>query len=595
MVAGVQAKITDFGMSKLATVNPRMTSLTLCPGNVLYMSPEALDEPPTYTDKLDIFSFGVLLIQIVTREFPSPGSRFQVLEVPHFPDGVRAVVPEKTRRQAHLNLLSDAHPLKPLALQCLKSKTEERPLALELSEKLCDLKRASKPSQHQEDVQPQEADREVERVDHNAQGDISIEKHPLDKHIALQKLKEKLHHEKKISASKRKEALQLQAHNDELRHVIQDLQAHLQETIVTKDRQLLQKESIISELQHALMMQKKSVEQINHSSPCSSPDQVSVTDDILCVAGENTKLKWRSGQNGPQPFHRGAAVAYQNLFIAYFNAAGTHKVFSYQILSEEEEWSALPQSPYRDFGLVIVHGLLTTVGGTASDNSKTSSLFSLTETDGDDMQWSTVFPQMLKACSHTAALCTENVLVVAGGFDEDGKRIDTVQLMQISNRQWSLADNLPQPLASLSGALCGDQLYLAGGFTNYSQPFKSVITSSIGDLLPPKSFGASLRHSLSLEKKVKVWKEVSSLPVARTTLTCLGSHLLALGGQHSPGQSTASVYEYDLSTDSWHAISTMSKERSQCLSATLPNGQLIVVGGFDKVGSNMLSLEIAQL
>ena len=70
MIAGPRAKITDFGMSKLSSVNPCMTALTLCPGNSLYMSPEALDEPPTYTDKLDVFSFGILQVQILTRQFP---------------------------------------------------------------------------------------------------------------------------------------------------------------------------------------------------------------------------------------------------------------------------------------------------------------------------------------------------------------------------------------------------------------------------------------------------------------------------------------------------------------------------------------------
>ena len=34
MIAGTRAKITDFGMSKLATVNPCMAALTLCSGNV---------------------------------------------------------------------------------------------------------------------------------------------------------------------------------------------------------------------------------------------------------------------------------------------------------------------------------------------------------------------------------------------------------------------------------------------------------------------------------------------------------------------------------------------------------------------------------
>ena len=67
IMTGSRAKITDFVMFKLASVNPRMTALTLCSCNALYMSPEALDDAKSYTAKLDIFSFGVIVIQILTR------------------------------------------------------------------------------------------------------------------------------------------------------------------------------------------------------------------------------------------------------------------------------------------------------------------------------------------------------------------------------------------------------------------------------------------------------------------------------------------------------------------------------------------------
>ena len=40
-------------------MNPRMA------GNVLYMSPEALDETKTYTAKLVVFSFGVEYMQVL--------------------------------------------------------------------------------------------------------------------------------------------------------------------------------------------------------------------------------------------------------------------------------------------------------------------------------------------------------------------------------------------------------------------------------------------------------------------------------------------------------------------------------------------------
>ena len=122
MIGGVRAKVTDFGMSKLAGINPRMTPLTLCPGNVQYMSPEALEEPPSYTEKLDIFSLGVLLVQIMTRQFPNPGPRFQV-DLLH--ENIRSLVPETQRRSAHLQLISSTHPLKAIAVNCLKGKERE--------------------------------------------------------------------------------------------------------------------------------------------------------------------------------------------------------------------------------------------------------------------------------------------------------------------------------------------------------------------------------------------------------------------------------------------------------------------------------------
>ena len=54
IIAGKRAKVTDFGMSKLAdTTRATMTPLTMCSGTLAYMSSETLSEPPNYTKKLD--------------------------------------------------------------------------------------------------------------------------------------------------------------------------------------------------------------------------------------------------------------------------------------------------------------------------------------------------------------------------------------------------------------------------------------------------------------------------------------------------------------------------------------------------------------
>ena len=75
-----RAKVTDFGMSKLAGAAPTMTPLTMCPGTLAYMAPEALEEPPRYTKKLDVFSEGVMMIQVCTRLWPEPGPRSIIVQ-----------------------------------------------------------------------------------------------------------------------------------------------------------------------------------------------------------------------------------------------------------------------------------------------------------------------------------------------------------------------------------------------------------------------------------------------------------------------------------------------------------------------------------
>ena len=150
LIAGSRAKVTDFGMAKLYDVNRStayLTPLTLCPGTMAYISPEALGEPPMYTDKLDSFSLGVLSVQIMTRQFPDPGKRFKIIKIndPRVPSGrVQVEVPETERRQSHIDLIDPAHPLLPVALDCLKDRDRERPSCHELCGHMSTLKASPK-------------------------------------------------------------------------------------------------------------------------------------------------------------------------------------------------------------------------------------------------------------------------------------------------------------------------------------------------------------------------------------------------------------------------------------------------------------------
>ena len=137
-----RAKVTDFWMSKLTDMNPRMTPLTQCPGTTVYMPPEELTSPPHYSNKLDCFSYGVLTVQIVTRNFPNPTDVTYIAKDSRYPTGQVAVfIPEVDRRKKDIDLIDPDHPLRPVALHCLKDSEAERPSADDLCERLASLKR----------------------------------------------------------------------------------------------------------------------------------------------------------------------------------------------------------------------------------------------------------------------------------------------------------------------------------------------------------------------------------------------------------------------------------------------------------------------
>ena len=141
--AGIRAKVNDFTVNKLAELNLRMTSLTKCPGIPAYMSPETLSDPPVYTEKLDCFQAGVLMIQTITRKFPNPSDATRKERFPTSPTGwVNIPVPEAERRHNHLSLIPRTHPILPIAMDCLKDKDTERPSAQLICRHLSALKEA---------------------------------------------------------------------------------------------------------------------------------------------------------------------------------------------------------------------------------------------------------------------------------------------------------------------------------------------------------------------------------------------------------------------------------------------------------------------
>ena len=111
-------KIGDFGQAKLKK-DLYLTSGQ--PGMVTFMPPEALVvDTSKYNESLDIFSVGVLMMEIGTQQEP--------LVNLHGIGTIREVV----RRERDLKALGEDHPLRSQILLCLRDKPKERPKASDL-------------------------------------------------------------------------------------------------------------------------------------------------------------------------------------------------------------------------------------------------------------------------------------------------------------------------------------------------------------------------------------------------------------------------------------------------------------------------------
>ena len=579
---GNRAKVTDFGMSKLADANHHMTPMTMCPGTLAYMPPEALDDPPVYTNKLDCFSFGVLDIQILTRQFPDPSPHCKTMEIndPRFPTGrIKVPVPEIERRQSHIDMINPAHPLLPVALNCLKDRDRERPSAQELCHCAAVLKENPQYGESVQQVQRATADRESIQI-----SEIRAEA------------------QERQSEMKQRYAQQIKNLQQEKDHIIETSKKQLQEkdrTIATRESQLhqlnqqleatadfqhkrLESEKKIHDLEQHLVakdQQIRELQQQTYDQPTAKFQVKGPSKGPLC-------LRWSECGKAPDKMRGPSSVVDGNM--VYFNPENSYKVYSYS--SAERTWSSLPQCPHIHSTLAVVHGLLTAIGGGFLFTDVTNQLFSLT----GERKWVERFPPMPTKRYGTAAVSSGKSLVVAGGGDTKNRLLDTVEVMNTETLQWSTASSLPFALRYASATICQDNIYLLGYDLNHGKS-DSVLACSMADLLQScrlQSLGARFKKLILRA----IWRQVANLPVRSSRCTTLSGQLLAVGGCDENFENrTSAIHQYNPATNSWEVISHMPTARYCTLVAVLPGNKLMVVGGRYRIGISYDVVEIATL
>ena len=175
-------------------------------------------------------------------------------------------------------------------------------------------------------------------------------------------------------------------------------------------------------------------------------------------APEPVKLRWKNGPKAPlKTCGESGAVLGR---VAYFYSWDEKKIMMYD--SETGKWAILPECPKTYFSIAAVNGLLTGIGVKQSGNA-TKSLLSLTR----QQKWTEQFPPMTYYHNVPAVACTSTSLIVAGGWGPDKEKAP-VEVMDTETLRlrWSTAASLPSPWNQATANICGDRLYIAGGFIN---------------------------------------------------------------------------------------------------------------------------------
>ena len=130
-VVSFVTKVSDFGMSR--AINPSALSRkSSVKGTLAFMAPEALHDPPRYNEKLDVFSFGNIILSTLTHEWPNPGppNRYQGDQL--------VALNELQRREHYIGKFTaqEKQLFLPIVHQCLENRPDKRPSSVMLVQDL---------------------------------------------------------------------------------------------------------------------------------------------------------------------------------------------------------------------------------------------------------------------------------------------------------------------------------------------------------------------------------------------------------------------------------------------------------------------------
>ena len=255
----------------------------------------------------------------------------------------------------------------------------------------------------------------------------------------------------------------------------------------------------------------------------------------------------------------------------------------YEFNSDKRAWVSSIKCDRKSFGLAVINGELTLVGGKSLDDSVLGTLTSLVKNRAG-MKWIQKYPPMYTSRENPCC-CSDGCLLVVGS-----RYMNTLEIMDTKKLKWKTV-NFPNNYGTISSiTIVGDWVYVLN--RNYLlNNYCAISTCSLSTLL--------LEPQSSSVSQPLIWHKVHPLcDLYCPCLTNFNGNLVAVGGKVTMNTYSdvdgrnceqysvlPKLYAYSdkLDSEGWNFVANLPIKggypNSDFLVATIQGHQLIVCGG----------------
>ena len=285
-------------------------------------------------------------------------------------------------------------------------------------------------------------------------------------------------------------------------------------------------------------------------------------------------MKWTKCTNLPVPMTLAhATVINDTLYIGggiCTTANDQYLMFNYKLT--DDQWRMLPVLP-QCYGVPTnINNDISYIGGhDPSTNRSTNKVITLLNN-----QWTSQYPNMITARRDHAVVSYQHYTIVAGGEGEDQSTLDTIEVFNCNNYQWTiLSTHLPQPMKTINATTC-NQSFIIAGYTNaegygISGTFIITMDSLVGTEQQQSLTSSTSEHD-------NKWSELYPTPYWNTTIVPNTTPPVIIGGYDEQMKAVNNISLYDDISNSWRTISSLPISCAKATVATI-NNIMIVAGG----------------